>query len=105
MREISVIWIAQDYAAIHKISDEEMMRTALRKTGQTSDYFEVIYQNIKLTPMILILGPDHFKFDLKLYLLKKDLKMSKKIVGCEAVDSLSDQQTAALAMKYIRKEI
>lgn len=101
MREISVVWIDESRAAIHRISEEQMKRIAFRGALKNPDLFNQIYENVKLSPIVLIVGPDDRKFDLRSFLIDQDGNMNRKIVGCELMEDLTDQETASMAIKYL----
>jgi hypothetical protein len=101
MREISVVWIDESRAAIHRISDEQMKRIAFKNATRSAELFDQIYENVKLSPVVLIVGPDERRFDLKSFLISHDGNMNRKIVGCELMAALTDQETASMAIKYL----
>jgi hypothetical protein len=78
-----------------------MKRTAIKGVLDDHDLFKLIYETVKLSPIVLIVGPNDRRFDLKSFLIHQDGVMHQKIVGCELMEDLSDQQTALMAIKYL----
>jgi stalled ribosome rescue protein Dom34 len=72
-----------------------------RFTGHLNKYYDRVISRIRDAESILILGPGEAKVELEKRLENEAL--SKRIVGIETVDKMTDRQIAARVRQYFPK--
>jgi len=114
---IFVIWIDREHAKLFQFSNDKMERKALHAKhpdhhthviGQLDlaqwekTFFTEVANHLESSSQILILGPGIAKHHFQTYLMEHHPLLSKKVVGCEAVDHPTDGQIASLARRFFK---
>src|SRR5258708_27477815 len=115
----AVIWIDHREARVFHFSATDVERLVLHPDHPTKhihhkansigsghasanhDYLKAVAESIEDAGAVLITGPAHAKTQLVEHIRVHDPKLTKLIVGVEAVDHPSDAQLVAHARKYL----
>ncbi len=98
---VSVVWLDVKGAKLFYISEDRMERESIGST-ESNAWYDIIAEKLKLSTMLLILGPGNTKDVFFTWIRDRYPALAKKVVGCETSEQGTDQQIAVQVMKYFR---